>query len=99
MSVLCVQMFDPDLYPFFPGQQSVARVTHVDSNGRSVVLSKQVVATVQDFFQCKAMRGAETEDDGGDGSSQSHWEQRIFEARIAPLASIGDDDEDDNDFA
>lgn len=75
-----LQAFDPDLFPFFQGYGSDA-VTSTDAGGRTVVQTPQVTAYVREFFQCEELRGAETEDDGGRGSSLSHWERRLFEVR------------------
>lgn len=34
---------------------------------------------MREHFQCNSLAGAELEDDGGDGTAGSHWEQRLFE--------------------
>jgi hypothetical protein len=64
-------------------------------NGREVtaVITPRVVSTVRKHLQCSSLVGAELEDDGGDGSAGSHWEQRLFEGmqtirRSAVISSL-----------
>ena len=49
--------------------------------GRNVtaIITPQVQSAVREHFACDNMIGAEIEDDGGAGTSGSHWEQRLFE--------------------
>jgi len=37
---------------------------------------------VRKHFNCSILEGAELEDQGGDGTNLTHWEKRVFEARI-----------------
>jgi hypothetical protein len=78
-----VQAMDPDMFLNYQGyaDQYVDVLQRFD-DGRQIVKTPNVVKTVQEFFNCSRMLGAELEDDGGSGSRGSHWEQRIFEVRI-----------------
>ena len=60
-----------------------------DEGGRSVtaVVTPAVVAAARAQLGCNSLRGAELEDDGGQGTAGSHWEQRLFEgALLVPSA-------------
>jgi hypothetical protein len=49
--------------------------------GRNVttVVTPRVKSAAQVQLGCNTLPGAELEDDGGDGTAGSHWEQRLFE--------------------
>ncbi|EAN79739.1 Gp63-1 surface protease homolog, putative [Trypanosoma brucei brucei TREU927] len=42
-----------------------------------VVTSPTVVKKAQEFYGCNEIKGVELEDEGGDGTKNSHWERRI----------------------
>lgn len=48
------------------------------------VVTPRVTSAVREHFQCNTLAGAELEDDGGDGTAGSHWEQRLFEGVQPP---------------
>lgn len=54
----------------------------VQADGRATIRTPQVAARAREFFQCPDMLGAETEDDGGDGTRRGHWDQRLFEVQL-----------------
>jgi hypothetical protein len=47
--------------------------------GKSKVVTPTVVQEVRAQFGCRNLDGAELEDEGGDGTSKSHWEYRLFQ--------------------
>ena len=55
--------------------------TNYLQGGRNVtsVITPNVVAAARSQLGCGQLRGAELEDDGGQGTMGSHWEQRLFE--------------------
>jgi hypothetical protein len=71
-------------------------LTRETRNGQQVVsvTTPRVQAVVREHFQCSSMVGAELEDDGGEGTAGSHWEQRLFEGKlshgrgVAPLPAL-----------
>ena len=44
-----------------------------------VMVTPRVVEEVRRHFNCPTLEGAELEDQGGDGTSFTHWEKRIFQ--------------------
>ncbi|KAJ8880904.1 hypothetical protein PR048_017377 [Dryococelus australis] len=44
-----------------------------------MVVTPRVVEEVRAHFGCADLEGAELEDQGGDGTSLTHWEKRVFE--------------------
>jgi hypothetical protein len=56
--------------------------------GRNVttVVTPRVKTAAQVQLGCNTLQGAELEDDGGDGSAGSHWEQRLFEGERIHVA-------------
>mmetsp|Transcript_1576 Transcript_1576/g.2132 ORF Transcript_1576/g.2132 Transcript_1576/m.2132 type:complete len:723 (+) Transcript_1576:79-2247(+) len=54
------------------GQKGLDRV----SNTKTFLKTPQLLAQARKHFGCETLVGVELEDDGGDGSAGSHWEQR-----------------------
>jgi leishmanolysin-like peptidase len=46
------------------------------------MVTPKVVEEARLHFDCPTMEGAELEDQGGDGTALTHWEKRIFQARM-----------------
>ncbi|XP_011181066.1 leishmanolysin-like peptidase isoform X1 [Zeugodacus cucurbitae] len=44
-----------------------------------MMVTPRVVAEVRNHFDCPLLEGAELEDQGGEGTSLTHWEKRILE--------------------
>lgn len=44
-----------------------------------MMVTPRVVAEVRRHFDCPLLEGAELEDQGGEGTSLTHWEKRILE--------------------
>ena len=61
-----------------PANQIVANYLQGGRNVTSVI-TPNVVAAARAQFGCGQLRGAELEDDGGQGTAGSHWEQRLYE--------------------
>jgi leishmanolysin-like peptidase len=47
------------------------------------MVTPRVVEEVRAHFGCPTLEGAELEDQGGDGTSLTHWEKRLFQV-ISP---------------
>lgn len=45
----------------------------------TLVVTPKVVEEVRRQFNCSTLEGAELEDQGGDGTSLTHWEKRLFQ--------------------
>lgn len=45
----------------------------------NMIVTKNIVREVRDYFNCSELEGAELEDQGGEGTALTHWEKRVFE--------------------
>lgn len=45
----------------------------------NMIVTKNVVREVRDYFKCSELEGAELEDQGEEGTALTHWEKRVFE--------------------
>lgn len=45
----------------------------------NMIVTKNVVREVRDYFNCSELEGAELEDQGEEGTALTHWEKRVFE--------------------
>ncbi|RZC41773.1 leishmanolysin-like peptidase, partial [Asbolus verrucosus] len=45
----------------------------------NMLVTKNVVREVRDYFNCQELEGAELEDQGEEGTALTHWEKRVFE--------------------
>lgn len=43
------------------------------------MVTPRVVQEIREHFNCSELEGAELEDQGGEGTSLTHWEKRILE--------------------
>jgi len=50
-----------------------------------LMVTPKVVEEARLHFDCPTIEGAELEDQGGDGTALTHWEKRIFQARMFML--------------
>lgn len=82
-----VQGFIGVLFPVFPGYGGIMSSVAEVQQDRTMVRSPNVVATAREFFQCAEMPGAFFEDDGGQGTANAHWEERMFEVRHSPITA------------
>ena len=44
-----------------------------------MIVTKNVVREVREYFNCEKLEGAELEDQGEEGTALTHWEKRVFE--------------------
>jgi hypothetical protein len=67
------------MYPFFPqGYDNIIMQKEIRGKTRTLIKTPKVVETARKYFNCYTLEGLELEDQGGPGSSMSHWEQRIL---------------------
>ncbi|KAJ3639882.1 hypothetical protein Zmor_003253 [Zophobas morio] len=45
----------------------------------NMIVTKNVVREVREYFNCEKLEGAELEDQGEEGTALTHWEKRVFE--------------------
>jgi hypothetical protein len=50
----------------------------VNGVSRNMIATPKVLATAQKHFNCNTLEGLELENQGGDGTAGSHWEERIM---------------------
>jgi leishmanolysin-like peptidase len=48
----------------------------------NMIVTKNVVREVRDYFNCEDLEGAELEDQGEEGTALTHWEKRVFEVEF-----------------
>jgi leishmanolysin-like peptidase len=48
----------------------------------NMIVTKNVVREVRDYFNCEDLEGAELEDQGEEGTALTHWEKRVFEVEV-----------------
>jgi hypothetical protein len=67
------------MFYHFPGgfDKTVARYT-IRGEERNVIITPKVLEVARKYFNCSNIIGVELEDQGGPGSENSHWEQRIL---------------------
>jgi hypothetical protein len=84
------QGFSPTLFPLFPRGDPRANVTGPAGEPAAAIASPKVAEAVRAHFGCDALAGAFLEDEGGGGSTGSHWEARLFQGELmlasAPFA-------------
>ena len=67
------------MFPYFPGgfTKTVAQYT-IRGVPRNVIITPKVLEVARKYYNCPSIIGVELEDQGGNGSANSHWEQRIL---------------------
>ena len=71
--------FLESMYPYFPqGIDNILMQRKIRGKTRTLIITPKVVERARKFFNCNSIDGLELEDQGGTGSSMSHWEQRIL---------------------
>ena len=80
-----ILVFSPSFYGLFvdsKGSQiplsKVVKNTIVNGANVSLIITPRVVAEAQRHFNCSSVVGIELENQGGDGTSLSHWNARIM---------------------
>ena len=67
------------MFPFFPqGIDNILMKKVIRGVERTLIKTPKVVERAKKYFNCDSLEGLELEDQGGQGSSISHWEQRIL---------------------
>ena len=67
------------MFPFFPqGIDNILMKKVIRGVERTLIKTPKVVERSKKYFNCDSLEGLELEDQGGQGSSISHWEQRIL---------------------
>lgn len=78
-------VFLPELLPLFPAGDP--RTSLPGPYGpATVITSPRVVQEVRRLFECPTAAGAPLESGGGDGSSDVHWEARLFQVGEGEVA-------------
>ena len=71
--------FLESMYPYFPqGIDNILMQRKIRGKTRTLIITPKVVERARKYFNCNSIDGLELEDQGGTGSSMSHWEQRIL---------------------
>ena len=71
--------FLESMYPYFPqGYNNIIMQKKIRGKTRTLIKTPKVVERARKYFNCYTLEGLELEDQGGPGSSMSHWEQRIL---------------------
>ena len=71
--------FLESMFPYFPqGIDKLLKKMEIRGKQRTLIISSKVIGKAKQFFNCNSLVGLELEDQGGPGSSISHWEQRIL---------------------
>ena len=68
-------------YQKLPRSAIIANYMQGGRNTTSVI-TPRALAAAREQLGCGRLRGAELEDDGGQGTAGSHWEQRLFEGTM-----------------
>ena len=67
------------MFPYFQkGLERTIKKKEIRGKERSLIITPKVVEHAKKYFNCSSIEGVELEDQGGTGSSGSHWEQRIL---------------------
>ena len=68
------------MYDYFPGgrENTVNNQEIIRGVQRSIIKTPKVVELAKKYFNCERIKGVEVEDQGGEGSMLSHWEQRVL---------------------
>lgn len=75
--LLHVLAFSEALYGSFRDRNGITSV-----DGRLLVRSSAVVAVAKAHFNCPSLIGVPLEDDGGDGTANTHWEMRTLNGEL-----------------
>lgn len=76
------QAFSPSLFPLFAGGDPRVNVTGPYGAPITAIASPRVAEVARAHFGCPGLAGAYLEDEGGAGSTGSHWEARLFQGEL-----------------
>ena len=67
------------MFPYYPPEVGdILTYKVIRGVNRTLISTPKVVDRAKKYFNCNTLEGLELEDQGGDGSTISHWEQRIL---------------------
>jgi hypothetical protein len=67
------------MFQYYPGGlENTIKNKKIRGIERTIMITPKVVEHAKKYFNCDSIEGVELEDQGGTGSSGSHWEQRIL---------------------
>ena len=67
------------MFPYFPnGAEGTYTKAFIRNVERTIVNTPKVLEVAKKYFNCSSLIGVELEDQGGQGSALSHWEQRLL---------------------
>ena len=67
------------MFPYYPGGEDGTFASKpIRGVYRKVIITPTVMKVAKKYFNCSTIQGVELEDQGGTGSAESHWEQRIL---------------------
>ena len=67
------------MFQYYPGGlENTIKNKIIRGIERTIMITPKVVEHAKKYFNCDSIEGVELEDQGGTGSSGSHWEQRIL---------------------
>ena len=67
------------MFYYFPGEiNNTIGYEYIRGAYRYVIKTPKVIEVAKKYFNCSDIKGVELEDQGGDGTAFSHWEQRIL---------------------
>ena len=71
--------FLDSMFQYFPnGRDGTLTKTTLRGVERTIVKTPKVIEVAKKYFNCENIKGVELEDQGGQGSTLSHWEQRVL---------------------
>lgn len=71
------KFFDPKTGKRLP-ETDVVKEKTVAGQKRKIIITPKVIAAAKKHFNCNSIEGLEVENQGGDGSAFSHWEERLM---------------------
>ena len=67
------------MFQYYPlGYTGTIGTINIRGKIRNMIMTPKVVEHAKKYFNCSSITGVELEDQGGEGSSGSHWDQRIL---------------------
>ena len=67
------------LFNYYPnGLSNTVKSYVIRGVTRNLIITPTVIQVAKKYFNCSSINGVELEDQGGEGSQDSHWEQRVL---------------------
>lgn len=74
--------FSSSLFPRFVDANfkklPIDKILRKNAKGRQMIVTPKVLAAAKKHFNCNKIEGLEIENEGGDGTANSHWEERLM---------------------